>query len=79
MERKRYFAEKTTIDDLLEDNTLYEKEMFKIALRKYIDDMDNESGLKSLVRSINLNLLFVGGLSFIILLLNYFLIGYIIG
>ena len=63
-----FFAEKTTIDDLLHENAENDRQLFKIALAKYVDDIDNESSFKSVVRTFDLRTM--ASLAFILSMLT---------
>ncbi len=52
-EKLLFWGEKRTIDDVLEDNRQLELKLFKIALKRYVDELDNESQLDYFKQALN--------------------------
>lgn len=55
IERKIYFGSHQTMNDIIKDKEILEIDIFKIALKKYIDDLEAETPVKSFFESININ------------------------
>ena len=65
VERKMFFGSHLILNDIIKEQNVLEKDIFKIALRNYMEYLDNQTPIKSFFESIDIRTLILSTASLI--------------